>query len=186
MKSFEEIEEILKEKLSEKRVYHSRCVSMRCEELAKIYNENIAEARLVGIAHDIAKEMPHEEKIQVCKENGIEIDGVELKSPGLLHAKVGAFIAKTEFGFNQRMCEAIENHTTGKAKMDMLSKILYIADYTSEDRKYDYREYFYNLANQDIEKAVFESYCKSIQIRLEEGKTIHLSTVEARNEYLKS
>ena len=84
------------------------------------------------------------------------------------------------------MCEAIANHTTGKPGMDLLSKILYIADYTSKDRKYDYRDYFYNLANENLEQAVFESYCKSIQIRLDEGKTIHIATVEARNEYLNS
>ena len=184
MKSFEEVKEIVKSRLSDKRFFHSECVSKRCEELAKIYKENIEEARLVGIAQDIAKEMSHEEKIEFCKENNIVIDKVEYKSPGLLHAKVGAKIGEKEFEFNERMCSAIQNHTTGKAKMDMLSKILYIADYTSEDRKFDYKEYFYNLSNKDIEQAIYESYCKSIQIRLDEGKTIHIATVEARNEYL--
>ena len=186
MKTFEELEKIVKSRLSEKRFYHSECVSKRCIELAEIYKENIEEAKLVGIVHDIAKEMSHEEKIDYCKKNNIEINEVELKNPGLLHAKVGANIAYAEFGFNNRMCEAIANHTTGKPGMDLLSKILYIADYTSKDRKYDYRDYFYNLANENLEQAVFESYCKSIQIRLDEGKTIHIATVEARNEYLNS
>ena len=184
MKSFEEVEEEVKKRLSEKRFYHSTCVSKRCQEFAKIYEVNEEEARLAGMAHDIAKEMTHEEKIKYCNDNNIEIDDVERKSPGLLHAKVGADIAKKEFGFNDTMTNAIANHTTGKKGMDTLSKILYIADFTSDDRPYEDKDYFLELARKDIDKAVFESYCKAIQIRLEEGKTIHIATVEARNEYL--
>lgn len=184
MKTYEEVENEVRRRLSEKRFYHSKCVSERCMDLANIYNVDIEEARLSGMAHDIAKEMSHEDKINYCKENGIEIDDVELKSPGLLHAKVGSHIAKTEFGFSDQMVEAIANHTTGKEGMDILSKILYIADFTSDDRTYEDKEYFLNLAREDIDKALLESYSKAIRIRLEEGKTIHLSTVRARNEYL--
>lgn len=185
MKTYEEVENEVRNRLSEERFYHSTCVSKRCVELAKIYGENEEEAKLVGIAHDIAKEMTHDEKINYCNERNIPIDDVEKKSPGLLHAKVGARIAKEEFGFSEKMCEAIANHTTGKKGMDTLSKIVYIGDFTSEDRPYDDKYYFLEVAREDLDRAVFESYCKAIQIRLDEGKTIHLSTVEARNEYLK-
>ena len=185
MKTYEEVENEVKKRLSKERFYHSKCVSQRCVELAQIYGENIEEARLVGIAHDIAKEMPHEEKIKYCKDHELDIDSVEFKSPGLLHSKVGAEIAREEFGFNDKMCEAIANHTTGKEGMDTLSKIVYISDFTSDDRPFEDKDYFLNLARENIDQALLESYTKAIMIRIEEGKTIHLSTVKARNEYLK-
>ena len=66
----------------------------------------------------------------------------------------------------------------------ILLEVLYIGDFVSDDRPYEDKDYFLELAKKDIDQAVFESYCKSIQIRLDEGKTIHTRTVEARNEYL--
>lgn len=184
MKTYEEIEHYVKSKLSEKRFYHSKCVEERCRELAKIYNIDEEKAALVGIAHDIAKEMSHEEKLQYAIEKNIKIDNVERKSPELLHAAIGAKICQKEFEFTEDMIEAVASHTTGKAGMDMLSKILYISDAMSADRKYEDIEQLYELAKKDINAAILKSLNKTIELRLEKGKTIHLNTVEARNEYL--
>lgn len=76
-----EIQAYVKQTLSKKRYYHSICVMERCAELAKHYNQNIEEAKKVGILHDIAKEMNDEEKITYAKENGLEIDQVEQSHP---------------------------------------------------------------------------------------------------------
>ena len=77
MKSYKEIYEIVKSTLSEYRFFHSECVANRCVELASIYQVDKDAARLVGIVHDIAKEMPPEEKVKYCKENHLEIDEIE-------------------------------------------------------------------------------------------------------------
>lgn len=126
----EEIKEKLQENLSEKRYKHSLAVMQRCEELAKIYGENIEKAKLIGLAHDIAKELRIDEAMSIIKQNNIKLDDIEMKNPGLWHAKIGAVICKNEFGFTQDMVEAIENHTTGKAGMGLLSQILFVADAT--------------------------------------------------------
>lgn len=122
------IKAVLKNKLSEARFFHSICVMEMCEKLAKQYNVDLEQARLVGLAHDIAKEMPSDEKLQYCKENNLPVDVVERFSPTLLHAKIGANICKNQFGFSKEMCNAIALHTTGSENMDMLSKILFVAD----------------------------------------------------------
>lgn len=126
----EQIKSKLQASLSEKRYNHSLEVMKRCVELAKIYGVDEEKARLVGLAHDIAKELPEEEAIKIVKENNIELDDIEMQNYKLWHAKIGAVICKNEFGFTQDMVQAVENHTTGKAGMDLLSQILYVADAT--------------------------------------------------------
>lgn len=123
-----EIQAYVKKNLSEKRYYHSTCVMERCEELAKYYNQNIEEAKKIGILHDIAKEMSDEEKKLYAQKNSIKINQVEEKHPGLLHGPIAADIAKRKFGYTAKMCKAIKIHTTGGKDMTMLDKILYISD----------------------------------------------------------
>ena len=83
-----EIQEYIKDNLSEKRYYHSKCVMQRSIELAKKYGADVEIASKIGIAHDVAKEMTEEEKLKYVKENNIEIDETEKVNTGLLHEKI--------------------------------------------------------------------------------------------------
>lgn len=140
MEKLEVIREELKNELSEKRYNHCINVMEKCIELAEIYGENIEKAALVGLTHDIAKEIPIEGMFKYVEENNIEIDDIERKNPKLLHAKIGADICKRKYGWTKDMCSAIEAHTTGKPHMDKLAKILYISDAISKEREGDYVE----------------------------------------------
>ena len=80
----------IKEILSEKRYTHSVNVMKRAEELAIKFNVDINKAKLVGLAHDIGKEIF--KKIEYANANGIEIDENWKESPELLHSKIGAEI----------------------------------------------------------------------------------------------
>lgn len=182
--TYQQIEQVIKNKLSEKRFYHSQCVAKQCEELAKIYNMPIEKAKLVGIAHDIAKEMEKEEMKQYAKENAIEIDEIEKHHIKLLHAKIGADICKKQFLFDEQMVKAIEAHTTGKKEMDMLAKILFVADATGDDREWDDLVYLRNLAKEDIDSAVLYIIDINIKERIEKKKLIHLDSIYCRNELL--
>lgn len=185
MKDYNEIYEIVKSRLSEYRLHHSECVARRCVELADIYNVDQDVARLVGITHDIAKEMPHEEKIEYCKQNHLEIDDIEAGNPGLLHAKVGAHIAKKEFGFSEDLCSAIKYHTTGKENMSLLDKIVYVADMTSNDRDFPKKEELVNLANRNLDECVKYILKLGIAQMMSADKKIHLNSIKALNYLLK-
>lgn len=186
MKTYEEVKKYVKSRLSEQRFYHSECVEENCLELARIYGVDENKARLVGIAHDVAKEMPKEEKIEYIEKNKISVDEIQLKNPGLLHAVIGAKICELEFGFTQDMIEAVSNHTTGKPNMDMLSKILYVGDSTSKDRKYDKIDKWNELAKTNIDLAILECLNISITSCIEKGKLIHIDTIETRNQYIEN
>lgn len=181
MVSFEVVDEFVKETLSEKRYFHSKCVMDRCVELAKIYGVDIEKAKYVGIAHDIAKEMSKDDKLKYVKDNEIEIDDVERVNVELLHPIIGADICMKKFGFSEDMVEAVRNHTTGRPNMDMLSKILFIGDVTSNDRKYGSIGNMIELANKDIDKAILENLDFTIKDIVEKGRILHLDTVRTRN-----
>ena len=71
-----EIKEYVKNSMSEKRFYHSQCVMERAKELAQKYGYDKEIAAKVGIAHDIAKEIPDDEKLKYVKENNIRTDKI--------------------------------------------------------------------------------------------------------------
>lgn len=177
----ESIIEILKNKLSEKRFYHSVCVMEMCVKLATYYNVDVNKAKLVGIAHDIAKEMTPEQKINYCKKNKLHIDDIEISTPSLLHAKIGADICKKEFGFSKEMCKAISLHTTGGENMDMLTKILFVSDAIGLDRTYSSVEYARNLAFKNLDECIRFILDFTIEDCIKKNKSIHINTIFARN-----
>ena len=177
----EEILLIVQKRLSEKRFYHSKCVMERCKELAIKFNYDVDTSKKVGIAHDIAKELSPEEKINYCRKNNILIDEIEEENPGLLHAKIGADMAKKEFGFNESMCKAIEAHTTGLPEMDMLAKILFIADRTSAERELPDIDYINELLNKNIDEAILYILDNKIELQIKKQATMHLNSIITRN-----
>lgn len=180
----EQIQEKVRQVLSEKRYNHSLAVMQRCEELAQLYGADIEMARKVGIAHDIAKELKEEERKNAIKQYNIELDEIEKQNPGLLHAKIGAVICKNEFGFTQEMVQAVENHTTAKPKMDLLSKILFVADATGVDRNWSDLEYARKLSEINLDATIIYIIDLNIRENLEKSKQIHPNSIDARNELL--
>ncbi len=185
MREYKEVYKITKQTLSEYRFFHSECVAKRCVELANIYKADKEVAKLIGIVHDIAKEMPPEEKIQYCKQNHLEIDAIESENPGLLHGKIGADMAKKQFGFSEDLCSAIRYHTTGKENMSVLDKILYVADMTSDDRKFSDKQYIIQLGNKDLDECVKYILKIGISQRIAQDKKVHLNSVKALNFFMK-
>lgn len=180
----EQIEERVKQSLSDRRYRHSLAVMQRCEELAKIYGEDIEKARKVGLAHDVAKEMKIDEIMNIVKENNVEFDEVEMKNLGLWHAKIGAVICEKEFGFTHDMVQAVENHTTGKEGMDLLSKILFVADATGLDREWEDLDYARKLSETSLDEVIVYIIDLNIRDNLEKKKQIHPDSIIVRNELL--
>ena len=177
-----DIESYVKTHLSEKRFFHSKCVMKKCEELARKYNVDIEAAKKVGLAHDIAKELTENEKLQYVLENNIQIDNIEKNNTGLLHAKIGADIAKKIFGFKDEMCSAIQYHCTAKDNMSMLEKILYIADWTSDDRTFENAINIKSILSKNgMDTAILYALDMVIKEQLEKKKEIHVDTINARN-----
>lgn len=181
----------LRNTLSERRYKHSLGVMEKAEELARIYNIDINKAKLVGLAHDIGKELSDEQMLEYVKENNIEIDNVERENVGLLHAKIGAYICKSKYNFSIDMQDAIKFHTVGNENMDLFAKIIYVADKIEEGRIYKDEEKMKELqtvrelANYDIDEALLYEIDSSIKYTIQKQKLIHPNSILIRNKLLK-
>lgn len=129
------ISEILKNELDSARYEHTIGVMHTAGCLAMRYGADLDRALLAGLLHDCAKCISHADKLRICEENHIEITKTERRNLGLLHAKVGAFLAKEKYQVtDSEILDAITVHTTGKPAMTLLEKIIYIADYMEPGR----------------------------------------------------
>lgn len=182
--NIEKIKEELKSILSEKRYNHSIGVMKMAAKLAKKYGISEEEAALVGLTHDIAKELGVPKSMQYVKKNKIEIDKIERKTPSLLHAKIGADMVKNKYQFTKGMQNAIKYHTTGNPHMDKLAKVLYVADKTEENRKFKEVEELRKIAMENLDEAVFAILTLDIKKNIDQNRLIHIQSIKTRNALL--
>ena len=175
--------EIIKPLLSEKRYYHSICVCDSAVNLAEKYGANKEKAATAGILHDIMKDMPAEEQLKMMTRYDIVLSDVERGAQKLWHAMLGAAYLENELGISDReILDAVRYHTTGRANMALLEKILFIADFISADRDYDGVENMRQAAKTSLEQAMVEGMTFSIQDLAERYKPIHPDTIAAYNQ----
>ena len=150
------IKKELKKELDKNRYQHTLGVMYTASCLAMRHGGDMQEAMYAGLLHDCAKCIPIDKQIHLCEKNHIPIRDVERKNPHLLHAKLGVFLAKAEYGIKDKtILHAIEVHTTGAPNMGLLDKILFVADYIEphRDRAPNLTE-VRTLAFTDINEAV--------------------------------
>lgn len=186
MELLETIKEDLKQSLSEKRYIHSIGVMEMSEELAKIYNVDVETAKIAGLLHDIAKEMPKEEILKYVEENNIIITEVESINTGILHGKIGADIAKKKYNVNEQIQKAIKYHTTTNPNMDTLAKIVYVADKIELNRKSDYFdiELERKLAKENLDKALLVILDNTTKYLIDNNRLLVEESIETRNKLL--
>ncbi len=125
----------MKNKLDSDRYEHTVGVMYTAASLPMRYEYNVTEAMLAGLMHDCAKCIPNEKKIQLCEKHNINITEIERKNPFLIHAKLGAFLAMNKYDIDDKnIISSILYHTTGKPDMNLLEKIVFIADYIEPRR----------------------------------------------------
>lgn len=162
-----------------KRHAHIRGVEEEAVRLAQRWNADVKSARRAGILHDCTKYWPMERHLAYCAEYGLSLDALELKSEKLLHSKTGALVARHVFGESDAVYDAIYCHTTGKADMTTLDKIIYIADYMEPNRDFPGVERLRAIAYEDLDAAVALGCEMSIKEMREKGREVHPNTCAA-------
>ena len=177
------IKKYLENALSENRFKHSLGVAEEAERLADKYGTDKKKAYLAGLVHDVAKEIDTDSARNMLKDRfGIRVDPVTYNVPKLLHAPLGACLAQTEFGiFDAEILDAVKYHTTAKADMSLLTKIIYMADYIEPNRDFEGVEELRKQAYQDLDEAIITGLDYTISELLSDGKMFHPDTVHARN-----
>ena len=125
----------LKKEMDDSRFEHTLGVMYTCGALAMRYGWDLDKAMLAGLMHDCAKCMPNAKKLKMAEKHHLEITELERKNPFMLHAKLGAFLARKKYDIeDEEILNAIRWHTTGRPEMTLLDKIVYIADYIEPKR----------------------------------------------------
>lgn len=178
--------EKLSDYLPEKRKRHSLSVAKSAMRLCEFRGCDKEKAEIAGILHDTAKYVKFADVGNYCEKYGIELDELEKKSTALSHSILGAYIAKYEFGIDDReILGAIRYHTTGRPGMSPLEEVIYLADLIEDGRDYPGVEELRELAySGEIDKAIVKSIDNTISLVLKKNSPLHTRTVEARNYYI--
>ncbi len=175
----------LQKNLDKKRFYHSINVAKESYKLAEKYGYNKDKAYLSGLLHDVCKNESEEKMLKMFKEFGIILDDIQKSQYKLWHAVLGARFIQQEFSIEDKeIIDAIRYHTTGRANMTKLDKILYLADFISADRDFDGVDYLREFAYFNLDTAVFECLKFSINELCSMSKPIHTDTLDGYNHLL--
>lgn len=129
------LETIIAHKMSIKRWKHTCSVAKLASEIAEANHLEKKKAYIAGMLHDIAKEMPLDETMNIMEKHfKLFID----KPEAILHQWVSRYIAETVYLVDdQEILEAIEHHTTGAVGISQIGKCVYVADKLDPLRGYD-------------------------------------------------
>lgn len=136
------------------RVAHVKGCSDTAAELAVLFGADPEDARRAGILHDVTKALDGRDQLRLCDKYGIILDDFDRNHTKLLHSVTGAAVAKYVFGENDAVVNAIRWHTSGRANMTTLEKILYVADYMEPNRDFPGVEQMRKLAHEDLDAAM--------------------------------
>ncbi len=185
--NIDRIKEILAQNLSKKRYRHSINVMAESEKLAKAYGCDINRALTAGLLHDCAKGLDNETMLSYCMRFNIHVDKICRVQPDLLHGAVGARLAKACYEVNDAcILEAIRSHTMGEADMDILQKIIFLADYIEKDRSFEGVEAIRKEAYKDLNEALILAVDSTIRRVLGKKHLLHPNTVKMRNSIIES
>lgn len=133
--------------------------------------------------HDLARGWTPQEMIAYARRRSMRISAVEHISPVLLHARIGADLARREFGVDDpEVLGAIERHTVAVPNMSVLEKCLYLADSIEPARRFPDRDKLAALAQASLDEALLGSVRSSLRYLLERGVTIAAQTIDLYNQ----
>lgn len=181
----EKIITLIRSKLNADRFNHSLNVADSAKELALRYGANADKAYTAGLLHDVMKNASPEEQLGVLSEAGIELMPVERENKKLWHAIAGAAYVKFVMGIDDRdIIRAVRYHTTGRAGMSLLERVVYLADYISADRKYNGVEDMRRLCQADSDEAILYALTFGIPDLVSKGRVIHPDSIDLYNEVI--
>lgn len=177
---------LLRDKLDDYRFLHSLNVAESALLLARMYGGDENKSYFAGLVHDIMKNATKEEQLQIMEKGDIILSRTEKNNSKLWHAMAGEAYLRTEMGITDKeILSAVRYHTTGKAGMSLLDKIIYIADYISAERNYPDVNVMRELAlNEGLDEAALYALKYSFTSLSQQERLIHPDSVEYYNELI--
>lgn len=169
----------LRKTLDAQRFEHTLGVEETARKMALMFGVSEEKASLAGLLHDCAKCMTLSQMVKAARH--LPLDPVMKESKALMHSVAGMCIAQTVYGVTDpEVLGAIRWHTTGRAGMTRLEKIIYLADMIEPHRKpYPGLEELREACLTDLDEALLMALRMSLDHVRQQGKTLHPDTMAA-------
>ena len=175
----EELEKVVVSLLDPKRVAHVLGCRDTAVELAKILGADETDAARAALLHDITKALDGPLQLTLSDAYGTILDKFGKDHPKTLHALTGSLVAQRIFGENEAVVSAIRSHTTGKAGMNTLEKIIYVADYMEPNRDFPGVNKLRHLAKTDLDGAMKLGLEMTLAHLARQGSSVSPESLEA-------
>lgn len=164
------------------RFHHIMGVVETARLLAAKYGVDVDKAEVAAILHDYCKSWSKEQLQGLLLAHE---DSAWLNFPHQTwHAPAAFYVVQQEFGITDgSILDAIYYHTTGKAQMTTIAKVIWVADYIEPHRHFVGVEQARVLAEDNIDDALSFGLSQTILHLVERKQSIHPLTVEAYNYY---
>jgi predicted HD superfamily hydrolase involved in NAD metabolism len=180
----EEALQIVKQKIAGPRYDHTVRVLETALRLAKRYGADEKKTEMAAIFHDYAKLEPINALRQWILDKKLDTALLDYH-PELWHGPVAASIVQERMGIrDEDVLNAIRYHTTGRAGMTRLEKIIYLADYIEPGRQFPGLDEVRELAEKDLDSAVKKAIGNTIIFLVEKSAPIFPDTFKAYNDLL--
>ena len=174
--TLEDLRPIALSYLKAKRIPHVLGTEQTAKALAEKYGADVEKARFAALLHDSTKRLSMEEQLAMCEHYHIVLDELEQHALKLLHAKTGAALARDVYGADDEIYNAILWHTTGKANMTLLEKVIYLADYIEPNRDFDGVEDLRKVVWEDLDKGLEMGLAMTVEEMEQMGNPVHHNT----------
>ncbi len=171
--------------LSEYRRTHSLNVAEEAVRYAEKYGGDVEKARLAGLLHDVTKETDFDRQLQIIENGGIMLSELERRSPKLWHAISGACYVRDVIGIDDEdIFNAIRFHTTARAGMSQLERLIFLADFTSAERDYPDIDVIRAHAEESLEDGMLYGLRFTVGRLIGRGDLVSPDALAAYNEIL--
>jgi len=176
------IENYIEKNYSDERKKHTYAVYETARELSRIYGEDEKKAGTAALFHDLFRGMGQTTLNYYIKH--LNMDDKYYNNANLAHAKIAAVIMERDYGINDDdVLNAVKFHTTGRARMSKLEKILFLADAIEPGRDYPGVDEIRDLAYNDLNRACILAMDMTIEFVKSRGFYLDEDTRMAR-EYI--
>lgn len=180
--TWRELEEALANQIQGERLAHTYRVLETARALGARYGANENQVSLAALLHDFAKALKPADLLAWSRQRGLITDPAEEVQPHLLHGPVAAALLHEQgLVTDPAVLAAIRYHTTGRAGMSELEKIIWLADYIEPGRRFPGVEAIRTEADRDLDLALLHGLDNSIMYVVERRWPLHLDSVHARN-----
>lgn len=178
----ERINEYMETHLKDSRIVHTKGVVFAALGLCMQYDGDSDKAKIAALCHDIAKYMPDEEANAYVRK--LNLPDYYINNNNLVHGKVACEIMKEEWGItDEDILNAVSYHTTGRAGMSTLEKIIFLADAAEPGRYYPGVDIVRAELEKSLDKGCISYLKRTLDYLKEEDRLIDPHTLMAL-EYL--